>query len=206
MSSVSLRLILFAFFFLYLCVCVFIFLFYVSFFLSIAVCSLYFLPLITPVVSLGLVLQHSIDKIAALSCCIPQFLTAVSLYLLAPFFYPGPSTVVEPSPHSRHLLQLCGHGSKSVSLSVGRRNWRQVSRVFLRKCHCQLKELLRDILSQMCSCDEFTTFLFLKETNMWSFVFLVFFLAFLSGRFHYFSEDGYDTDGPRPFEVSVLLS
>lgn len=31
-------------------------------------------------------------------------------------------------------------------------------------------------------------------------------LAFLSGRFHYFSEDGYDTDGPRPFEVSVLLS
>lgn len=134
-------------------------------------------------VSLGLVLQHSIDKIVALSCCIPQFLTAVPLYLLAPFFYPGPSTVVEPSPHSRHLLQLCGHGSKSVSLSVGRRNWRQVSRVFLRKCHCQLKELLRDILSQMCSCDEFTTFLFLKETNMWPFVFLFLFWLFCPADF-----------------------
>lgn len=130
-------------------------------------------------VSLGLVLQHSIDKIVALSCCIPQFLTAVPLYLLAPFFYSGPSTVVEPSPHSRHLLQLCGHGSKSVSLSVGRRNWRQVSRVFLWRCHCQLKELLRDILSQMYRCDEFTTFLFLKETNMWSFVFLFLFLFWL---------------------------
>ena len=127
------------FLFVSVCVCVFIFLFYVSFFLSIAVCSLYFLPLITPVVSLGLVLQHSIDKIAALSCCIPQFLTAVPLYLLAPFFYPGPSTVVEPSPHSRHLLQLCGHGSKSVSLSVSRRNWRQVSRVFLRNATVNLK-------------------------------------------------------------------
>ena len=115
------------FLFVSVCVCVFIFLFYVSFFLSIAVCSLQFLPLITPVVSLGLVLQHSIDKIA------------VSLYLLAPFFYPGPSTVVEPSPHSRHLLQLCGHGSKSVSLSVGRRNWRQVSRVFLRNATVNLK-------------------------------------------------------------------
>lgn len=78
-------------------------------------------------------------QIAALSCCIPQFLMAVPLYLLAPFFYPGPSTVVEPSPHSRHLLQLCGHGSKSVSLSVGRRNWRQVSRVSCENATVNLK-------------------------------------------------------------------
>lgn len=51
------------------------------------------------------------------------------------------------------------------------------------KCHCQLRELLRDILSQMCSCDEFTTFLFLKETNMWSFVFLFLFWLFCPADF-----------------------
>lgn len=184
MSSVSLRLILFAFFFLYRCVCVFLyfcFMFHSFFQLPFAPYNFY---LWLPLWFLWVWFYNiQLKKIAALSCCIPQFLTAVSLYLLAPFFYPGPSTVVEPSPHSRHLLQLCRHGSKSVSLSVGRRNWRQVSRVFLRKCHCQLKELLRDILSQMCSCDEFTTFLFLKETNMWSFVFLFLFWLFCPADF-----------------------
>ena len=29
-------------------------------------------------------------------------------------------------------------------------------------------------------------------------------LCFQTRRFHYFSEDGYDVDGPRPFEVSAL--
>ena len=31
------------------------------------------------------------------------------------------------------------------------------------------------------------------------------FLCFQTRRFHYFSEDGYDVDGPRPFEVTVFV-
>ena len=31
------------------------------------------------------------------------------------------------------------------------------------------------------------------------------FLCFQTRRFHYFSEDGYDVDGPMPFEVTVFV-
>lgn len=31
------------------------------------------------------------------------------------------------------------------------------------------------------------------------------FLCYQTRRFHYFSEDGYDVDGPRPFEVTALV-
>ena len=80
------------------------------------------------------------------SACNPQYQVCVIqglwkcnlLFLLsfsAAIFHSGSSTAVEPSPHSRDLLQLRRYWSEPVSLSVGSWNWRQVNHTSVRYCN-----------------------------------------------------------------------